>query len=289
MRADDPPHDVPARTAVRAADWSTGDVTPDDDMPAEHSPPGEVERHDMTRDDVSTDQGARDDVSTDQVIRHDASVATDPAELSPGDDAVRTPEASASSAAADDAVAAPVDVVGAVEAVLLVTDQPVSSSMLARVLACAVADVETALETLARGYEDRRSGIDLRCVAGGWRLYTRAEFAPYVERFLVDGQQARLTQAALETLAVIAYRQPVTRSRVSAVRGVNVDGVVRTLVARGLVAEVGHDEGSGAALYATTELFLQRLGLRSLDELPSLAPLLPELSELDDDYTSPGE
>ncbi len=181
----------------------------------------------------------------------------------------------------------PLDVTGALEAVLLVTDQPVSASVLARVLECSETEVETAVQSLATEYRERRSGMDLRCVAGGWRLYTREDFAPYVERFLVDGQQTRLTQAALETLAVIAYRQPVTRSRVSAVRGVNVDGVVRTLVTRGLITEVGHDDSSGAALYATTDLFLERLGIGSLEALPSLAPLLPELAELEDDSTSP--
>ena len=124
-------------------------------------------------------------------------------------------------------------------------------------------------------------GFELRSVAGGWRLYTRAECAPWVERFVLDGQSARLTQAALETLAVIAYRQPVTRARVSAVRGVNVDGVVRTLVSRGLIAEAGQDPDSAGTLYRTTPLLLERLGLGSLDELPALAPLLPELSELE--------
>jgi segregation and condensation protein B len=108
------------------------------------------------------------------------------------------------------------------------------------------------------------------------RLYTRPAQAPQVERFLRDGQRGRLTQAALETLAVIAYRQPVTRARVSAIRGVNVDGVVRTLTARGLVAEVGQDPESGAILYGTTPFFLEKLGLRSLEELPPLAPYLPE-------------
>ena len=110
----------------------------------------------------------------------------------------------------------------------------------------------------------------------GWRLYTREEHAAVVERYLVDGQRSRLTQAALETLAVIAYRQPVTRARVSAIRGVGVDGVMRTLLARGLVHEVGTDPDSGGGLYATTPLFLERLGLTGLDELPELAPLLPE-------------
>ena len=175
------------------------------------------------------------------------------------------------------------DLDAALEAVLLVADQPVSTQVLAKVVERAEQEVETALHALAQSYAERRSGIDVRCVAGGWRMYTRADFAMYVERFLTDGQQARLTQAALETLAVIAYRQPVTRSRVSAVRGVNVDGVVRTLVSRGLVAECGTDERSGAALYATTEVFLERLGLASLEELPPLAPLLPELSELESD------
>lgn len=201
-----------------------------------------------------------------------------------------SPQASASSPdtempaeTATPAARAPVELGldGALEAVLLVTDQPVSTEVLAKVVERAEEDVETALHALAESYAARGSGIEVRCVAGGWRLYTRAAFAPYVERFLTDGQQARLTQAALETLAVIAYRQPVTRSRVSAVRGVNVDGVVRTLVTRGLVAECGTDEGSGAALYATTDLFLERLGLASLEELPALAPLLPELHELE--------
>jgi segregation and condensation protein B len=123
-------------------------------------------------------------------------------------------------------------------------------------------------------------------VAGGWRLYTRSDCAPFVERFVLDGQQARLTQAALETLAVIAYRQPVTRQRVSAVRGVNVDGVVRTLLARGLITEAGADEDTGATRYRTTSFFLERLGLDSLEALPSLAPLLPELDDLTTDSFS---
>lgn len=174
----------------------------------------------------------------------------------------------------------------ALEAVLLVADEAIPAATLAQVLERPLDVVQEALEALAAGYAERGSGIDLRCVAGGWRYFTREDCAAFVERFVLDGQQARLTQAALETLAVIAYREPVTRSRVSAVRGVNVDGVVRTLVARGLVAESGHDPSSGAVLYATTPLFLERLGISSRDELPSLAPLLPELAELDQDSTS---
>ena len=174
----------------------------------------------------------------------------------------------------------------ALEAVLLVTDEPVPAVTLAQVVERPTGEVEAVLERLAEEYHDAGRGFELRQVAGGWRLYTRADCAPYVERFVVDGQQARLTQAALETLAVIAYRQPVTRQRVSAVRGVNVDGVVRTLVARGLVTEAGSDDETGATRYRTTTHLLERLGLQSLDELPSLAPFLPELEELVTDSSS---
>lgn len=171
------------------------------------------------------------------------------------------------------------------EAILLVTDEPVPATTLAQVSERPTGEVEAALQVLADDYTASGRGFELRLVAGGWRLYTRPECAAYVERFVLDGQQARLTQAALETLAVIAYRQPVTRARVSAVRGVNVDGVVRTLLARGLIADAGQDPDSAGTLYRTTPLFLERLGLQTLDDLPALAPLLPELSELDDAST----
>ncbi|WP_448639758.1 SMC-Scp complex subunit ScpB [Geodermatophilus sp. URMC 63] len=165
---------------------------------------------------------------------------------------------------------------GGLEALLFVADGPVDEATLAGALRCPPARVRTALGELAADYDTRRAGITLRRVGEGWRLYTREEFAPVVERHLADGQRTRLTQAALETLAVIAYRQPVTRARVSAIRGVGVDGVMRTLLARGLVAEVGTDPDSGGGLYGTTPLFLERLGLTGLDELPPLAPLLPD-------------
>ena len=126
------------------------------------------------------------------------------------------------------------------------------------------------------------SGIELREAGGGWRMYTRARFAPYVERLLLDGARSKLTRAALETLAVVAYRQPVTRARVSAVRGVNCDAVIRTLAARGLIIEAGADSDSGATMFATTELFLERLGLTSLTDLPDIAPLLPDIDVIDD-------
>ena len=176
----------------------------------------------------------------------------------------------------------PVPLPAVLEALLLVTDEPVPAAVLASVAERPREEVERALEQLAADYDSGPRGMELRAVAGGWRLYTRAQCAPYVERLLLDGQSARLTSAALETLAVIAYRQPVSRSRVSAVRGVNVDGVVRTLLARGLVAEAGQDPDSAATLYRTTPLFLERLGLASLEDLPPLAPLLPEPADLAD-------
>ena len=171
---------------------------------------------------------------------------------------------------------------GAVEAVLMVVDEPVTTMSLASVLEQPVADVEAALAELEAGYAEQHRGFTLRQVGGGWRMYSRHEYAPVVERFVLDGQQARLTQASLETLAVIAYRQPVSRSRVAAVRGVNVDGVIRTLLTRGLIEEMGHDEESTAILYGTTSYFLERLGLQSLDDLPALAPYLPEVDVLDE-------
>ena len=170
----------------------------------------------------------------------------------------------------------------ALEAVLMVVDEPVTVMALASAIEQPVADVETALRELEDGYAQQQRGFTLRQVGGGWRMYSRHEYAPVVERFVLDGQQARLTQASLETLAVIAYRQPVSRSRVAAVRGVNVDGVIRTLLSRGLIEELGHDEESTAILYGTTSYFLERLGLQDLDDLPALAPYLPEVDMLDE-------
>jgi segregation and condensation protein B len=178
----------------------------------------------------------------------------------------------------------PEELSGGLEALLFVMDDPVDEDTLAGALRCSVEQVRAGLDELASGYDERRSGLTLRKVGEGWRLYTREEHAPVVERYLVDGQRSRLTQAALETLAVIAYRQPVTRARVSGIRGVGVDGVMRTLLSRGLVHEVGTDPDSGGGLYATTPLFLERLGLRSLADLPELAPLLPETSSMLDEH-----
>jgi segregation and condensation protein B len=170
----------------------------------------------------------------------------------------------------------------ALEAVLMVADQPLDHVTLATAVGYPSAQVVAALHELAEDYTAQGRGFDLRNVAGGWRYYTREELAPVVEKFVLDGQQARLTQAALETLAVVAYKQPVSRARVSAIRGVNVDGVMRTLVARGLVEEAGHDAETTATLYRTTSYFLERIGVTSLEDLPELAPFLPEMGDLDD-------
>ncbi|MEV6377079.1 SMC-Scp complex subunit ScpB [Micromonospora musae] len=172
---------------------------------------------------------------------------------------------------------------GALEAILLVVDEPVAEATLAEVLEQPPARVGAMLDRIAAGYTASGYGFELRRAAGGWRLYTRPEYAGYVERFVLEGQSVRLTQAALETLAVVAYKQPVTRSRISAIRGVNCDGVIRTLVTRGLVEECGSEPESGAFLYRTTTLFLEKLGLNTVDELPPLAPFLPDdVEELSD-------
>jgi segregation and condensation protein B len=173
---------------------------------------------------------------------------------------------------------------GGLEALLFVMDDPVDEETLAGALHCAPEQVRTGLAELVEAYDERRAGITLRRVGEGWRLYTREEHAAVVERYLVQGQRSRLTQAALETLAVIAYRQPVTRARISGIRGVGVDGVMRTLITRGLVHEVGTDPDSGGGLYATTPLFLERLGLTSLADLPDLAPFLPETATMLDEH-----
>jgi segregation and condensation protein B len=175
----------------------------------------------------------------------------------------------------------------AIEAILMVIDDPVSEVTLAQVLERPRDEVLATLRDLAKEYTDQGRGFELRQVAAGWRLYTRAECASIVERFVLDGQQARLTHAALETLAVVAYRQPVSRARVSAVRGVNVDSVMRTLVTRGLVEEAGTDHETGAILYRTTSYFLERLGISSLEDLPELAPFLPDVETIDGNPESP--
>jgi segregation and condensation protein B len=190
----------------------------------------------------------------------------------------------------------------ALEAVLMVLDQPATATELATGLNLTVAAVEQLLAELQReyggytvkapdmddasvaGFSSSPRGFELRSIAGGWRIYSRADFADIVGRFVLEGQTARLTQAALETLAVIAYRQPVSRARVSAIRGVNVDSVVRTLTQRGLIEDSGNDPESGAILYRTTSYFLERMGIGSVAELPQLSPHLPGLEGIAEFY-----
>lgn len=177
-----------------------------------------------------------------------------------------------------------------IEAVLMVIDEPIAAGHLAQVLGVNEERVTAALEKLRAQYDggDTPRGFELRELAGGWRIFSRRDFAPFVSRFVIDGQTARLTQAALETLAVIAYRQPVSRGRIAAIRGVNVDSVVRTLLTRGLIHEAPDDGESGATLYQTTSYFLERLGLGSVSELPALSPHLPGVGDIDDyDVDSP--
>jgi segregation and condensation protein B len=178
------------------------------------------------------------------------------------------------------------DVRTALEAVLLVVDEPVADVVLAQVLERPTEEVTQMLRDLAAEYDEQGRGFELRNVSAGWRLYTRESCSAYVERFVRDGQQARLTQAALETLAVVAYRQPVSRSRIAGIRGVNVDAVMRTLVNRGLITEVGSERESGSILYGTTPYFLERLGLDTVAELPPLSDYLPDPYMLDEEDVS---
>jgi segregation and condensation protein B len=164
----------------------------------------------------------------------------------------------------------------AIEALVMVADQPVEPSVLAQVLEIPVTDVERRCAALAAQYEADRRGFQLVRVAGGYRYQSHPDQVAYVERYVLDGQSAKLSAAALETLAIVAYKQPVSRAQVTSIRGVNVDGVMRTLVQRGFVAEVGHDPGPGqAVLYGTTPLFLERLGLDTIDDLPPLGQFVP--------------
>ena len=167
-----------------------------------------------------------------------------------------------------------------IEAILMVVDEPVTETTLATILEQTTEEIEKAIAELVASYEGR--GFELKKVNGGWRFYSHPDQSSVVERFVLDGQQSRLTQAALETLAVIAYRQPISRARVSAIRGVNVEAVMKTLVNRGLVEEAGVEGESGAVLYKTTSYFLERLGVNSIEDLPALAPYLPDLAALDE-------
>jgi segregation and condensation protein B len=166
------------------------------------------------------------------------------------------------------------------EAILMVVEEPVSEVVLAQIIERPTEEIVAALNFMAQKYQSEDRGFELRQISGGWRFYSHPDLAPLVEKFVLDGQQARLTQAALETLSVIAYKQPVSRARVSAIRGVNVEAVMKTLVSRGLVEEAGVEGESGAVLYKTTSFFLEKLGLNKVEDLPALAPFLPDIDEL---------
>ncbi|GAA1943103.1 SMC-Scp complex subunit ScpB [Amycolatopsis minnesotensis] len=245
--------------------------------------------------DTALDDAALDDAEPDHTAPDDAPPADAPLDTVDSADAVVEPGTGPGEDVEDDenpelvAVASSLPdlteswmLESALEALLLVVDSPASEESLADAVDQPVPRVTEALRLMATRFTERDSGIDLRRVGEGWRFFTRDTFAPFVEKLLLDGQRSKLTRAALETLAVIAYRQPVTRARVAAVRGVNVDGVIRTLLARGLIEETGTDAETGGTLYVTTELFLERLGLSSLNDLPPIAPLLPEVDSIDD-------
>ncbi|HEX3790229.1 MAG TPA: SMC-Scp complex subunit ScpB [Pseudonocardiaceae bacterium] len=258
---------------------ASSEPAPVQDVPVEQAP-----AQDLSAQDATDPVGAG---ATEAELAADlpADATADPAEAQPEAEPEAQPEADVDTEEPESdlpPLADDTELANALEALLLVVDSPVTEETLALALDQQVARVTGAVRALSAQLTERGSGIDLRRVGDGWRLVTRDRFAPFVEKLLLDGQRAKLTRAALETLAVIAYRQPVTRARVAAVRGVNVDGVIRTLVARGLIQEVGTDAETGGILYRTTELFLERLGLSSLTDLPAIAPLLPEVDAIDD-------
>jgi segregation and condensation protein B len=164
----------------------------------------------------------------------------------------------------------------ALEAIVLVADEPVAPNLLAQLLEIPVTRVEELCTELAASYEDAGHGFVLARVAGGYRFQTAPDLSPYVERFVLEGQSARLSAAALETLAIVAYKQPLSRAQVAAIRGVDVDSVMRTLQQRGYIEEVARDPGPGqAVLFGTTRQFLEKLGLDSLEQLPPLGDFVP--------------
>ena len=190
------------------------------------------------------------------------------------------------------------EIVRALEAILLVAMEPVSPVLLAQLLEISQVTVEEVCERLAETYESAGHGFQLVKIAGGFRFQSHPDLAPYVERFVLDGQQARVSSAALETLAIIAYKQPLSRSQIAAIRGVDPEAVMRTLQARGYITEVDRDDGPGqAVMFGTTPLFLERLGIASIEHLPSIADFIPDASVVEalerglrvetDDVTTP--
>lgn len=175
--------------------------------------------------------------------------------------------------------AALIDAKRAIEAIVLVATDPMQDQLLAQVLELPIPVVRRLCKELADSYRTEHRGFQFVEVAGGWRYQTHPDLAPYIEKYVLEGQTARLSSAALETLSIVAYKQPLSRAQMSAIRGVNVDGVLRTLIQKGYVDEIGRDVGPGqATLFGTTELFLERLGLASLGDLPALGDFVPDAS-----------
>jgi len=175
------------------------------------------------------------------------------------------------------------DLFAALEAILIVSDEPLTLDQLTKATGHPGEQIEATLEAIQRDYDGHEGGkvrgFQLRHVAGGWRIYTRAEHADIIGSFMLQGATQKLSQASLEALSIIAYLQPATRSRVAQIRGVNSDSVIRTLMTRGLIAEDGVEEFTGAVRYTTTDYFLELLGINSIDELPKISPLLPGVDE----------
>ena len=264
--ADDPADDPAVQPAgERSAAGSRADEASADGAPAHGAPAHDAPAHDAPAEETSADEASSDVSPID-------GVAAGPPPTRDGEEPIDPV----------DELADDTDLEHALEALLLVVDRGVDEASLAATLDQPASRIRATLHRMSVAYTADARGIDLRRAGGGWRFYTRDRYALYVEKMLLDGQRARLTRAALETLAVVAYRQPVTRARVSAVRGVNCDGVLRTLLTRGLVEEAGAEEQTGGTLFRTTELFLERLGLSSVAELPPLAPLLPDIDAIDD-------
>jgi len=168
------------------------------------------------------------------------------------------------------------ETVRAIEAIVMVAVEPVAPDMLAQLLEQPTAVIERLCAELSAAYDEAGHGFQMVKVAGGYRYQSHADLAPYVERFLLDGQRARMSGAALETLAIVAYKQPLSRAQIASIRGVDPDGVLRTLQARGYSTEVARDSGPGQAiLYGTTPMFLEKLGLNSLADLPPIAEFVP--------------
>jgi segregation and condensation protein B len=286
----------PAGTAT--ADALDSVTTTETDVPVEDQPapdeaapeaeavaegaPAEDAPEEASAEDVPAENVPAEDVPAVDVPAEDAAAEGVPAE---GDVGALLDEVLDDVVVGEDAID-DVTMRRALEAILMVSDEPLPVLAMAKTVGRTVADVSAALVGLSEEYTDQGRGFDLREVGGGWRYYTREDTAQYVEGYVLEGQQARLTQAALETLAVVAYKQPVSRARVSAIRGVNVDGVMRTLISRGLLEEAGPDTESQSTLYRTTSYFLERMGMQSLDDLPELAPYLPEMDDMEEELAA---